>query len=178
MAFSPARRIDTRQKIPIMLKPDRCELDIIRKITGFYNDRAECSDGKRVFNLSMALLNIVLSRPEIKWQNYDSPKMEKASKFIEDNYSSQISIHETARKAGMSHPAFIKAFKRYQGVTPVRFLMQTRIREAADMLANSNFSIEEIAERTGFPNRAYLSRVFKKITGTSPAEFRNTHTPV
>lgn len=173
MAFSPARRIDIRQKIPILLKPDRCELDIIRKIAGLYNNSAECSDSKRVFSLSMALLNIVLSKPEIKWQNHDSPRMEKASRFIEDNYSSAISIHDTAKKAGMSHPAFIKAFKRYQGVTPVRFLIQTRVRQAADMLANADFSIEEIAERTGFPNRAYMSRVFKKITGTSPAQFRN-----
>ena len=77
----------------------------------------------------------------------------------------------------MSHGSFIKAFKRYQGVTPVRFLMQTRIRQVADLLVNTDTTIDAIAERTGFPNRAYLSRVFKKITGLSPAQFRNIHTP-
>src|SRR3989339_261941 len=97
IAFSPARRIDIRQKIPIMLKPDREELGIIRKIADLYNNKAECSDRQRVFHLSMALLNLVLSRPGIRWQNHDSPRLEKASRFIEENYSSSISIPDTAR---------------------------------------------------------------------------------
>lgn len=177
MAFSPARRIDIRQKLPIMLKPDKDELGIIRKIAGLYNNSAECSDRQRVFHLSMALLNIVLSRPEIRWQNHDSPRLEKASRFIEENFSSSISIPDTARKAGMSHPVFIRAFRRYQGVTPIRFLLQTRVRKAADMLANTDLTIEDIAEQAGFPNRAYMSRIFKKITGVSPALFRNTCIP-
>ena len=177
MIFSPARRVDLRQKIPIMLRPERYELDIIKRIAALYNDNAECSDRKRTFNLSLALLNIVLSRPEIQWQTNDSPKIEKASRFIESNYASQISIHDTAGKAGMSHAAFIKAFKLYQGITPARFLMQVRTRQAADLLANTNLPIEDIADRTGFPNRAYLSRVFSKITGKAPAQFRKTHSP-
>jgi len=177
IAFSPARRLDIREKIPLLLKPDRCEMDIIRKIAGLYNNRAECSDRNRGFNLSLALLSVVLSRPEIKWQKDDSTRMEQASNFIETHYSSALSIHDTARTAGMSHGSFIKAFKRYQGVTPVRFLMQTRIRQVADLLVNTDTTIDAIAERTGFPNRAYLSRVFKKVTGLSPAQFRNIHTP-
>ena len=178
MTFSPARRSDLRQKIPIMLRPERCELDIIRKITALYNDNSECSDRKRAFSLSLALLSIVLSRPEIQWQTNNSPKIEKASKFIENNYASSISIHDTAGKAGMSHAAFIKAFKLYQGITPARFLMQVRIRQAADLLVNTNLTMEDIAEQTGFQNRDYLSRVFSKITGKAPAQFRKTHTPV
>ena len=177
MAFSPSRRINIRQEIPILLQPDQCEMEIIRKIIELYNNRAECSDRKRVFSLSVALLSIVLSRPEIKWQKEDSPRMEKASRFIENNYASVLSIRDTAKNAGMSHGSFIKAFKRYQGVTPVRFLMQTRIRQVADLLANTDLTIDEIAERTGFPNRAYMSRVFKKVTSIPPAQFRNIHAP-
>jgi AraC-like DNA-binding protein len=175
MAFSPAKRIDIRQKIPILLQPDPCELELIRKIAELYNGRAECSDRNRGFGLSIALLSIVLSRPEIKWQQEDSPRMEKASRFIENHYASALSIRETAKNAGMSHGAFIKAFKRYQGVTPVRFLMQTRIRQVADLLVNTDSTIDDVAERAGFPNRAYMSRVFKKITGLSPAQFRTLH---
>lgn len=177
VTFSSARRVDIRQKIPIILTPERYELDIITKITELYDRNAECADRKRVFNLSLALLNIVLCRPEIRWQTQNSPKIEKASRFIDENFAAEISINDTARRAGMSHAAFIKAFKSHQGVTPVRFLMQIRVRQAADMLTNSDLSIENIAEKSGFSNRAYLSRVFKKITDMSPAQFRKTHAP-
>ncbi len=177
MAFTPARRIDNRQQVPLLLEPDRCETELIRKLVRLYNDRGECLDRRRGFHLSVALLNIVLSRPEIKWQIDDAPKMEKACRFMENHYASTISIGNTAQEAGMSHAAFIKAFKRYQGVPPVRFLMQTRVRQAADLLANTLLTIDDIAEQTGFPNRAYMSRVFKKITGLSPAQFRTIHAP-
>lgn len=177
MAFTPARRIDPRQPVPLMLEPDRCEMELIRKLISLYDKRAECLDRSRSFHLSVALLNVVLSRPSIKWQSDNAPKMEKAFKFIANNYASAISIENIAQESGMSHAAFIKAFKRYQGTPPVRFLMQTRVRQAADLLANTTLKIEDIAEQTGFPNRAYMSRVFKMITGRSPAQFRTIHTP-
>ncbi|OGV64749.1 MAG: hypothetical protein A2283_22920 [Lentisphaerae bacterium RIFOXYA12_FULL_48_11] len=177
VTFSLASRLDIHQEIPIILTPERYELDIIRKITALFNDTANCLDRKKTYNMCIALLNIVLCRKEIRWQTNDSPMIEKASHFIEQNYTSAISIRETARKSGMSYTAFIRAFRRYQGVKPVRFLMQVRTRQAADLLVNTNLPIEDVAEKTGFPNRAYLSRVFKKITGTSPALFRKTHSP-
>jgi len=40
---------------------------------------------------------------------------------------------------------------------------------------NTAPSLDEIADKTGFPNRAYLSRVFKRVTGESPAHFRHDH---
>jgi AraC-like DNA-binding protein len=175
MAFTPARRIDTRQSVPLLLKPERYELDLIRNLAALHNARGECCDRNRTFHLSVALLSIVLSRPEIRWQTGDAPKMEKVCRHIESHYAADLSIRATAREAGMSHAALIRSFKRYQGVTPVRFLMQTRVRQVADLLVNTPLTIDEIAEQTGFPNRAYLSRVFRKITGVSPASFRSAH---
>jgi YesN/AraC family two-component response regulator len=49
------------------------------------------------------------------------------------------------------------------------------VREAAHLLANTEETLEAIAEKTGFANRHYLSRVFKKVTGDSPASFRHKH---
>lgn len=176
MAFTPALRIDTRQTVPILLKPEHYELEIIRTIAALYNARGDCSDRQRTFHLSVALLSVVLSRPELLWQSGNMPKMEQASRHIEAHYASNLSLRETAQEAGMSHAAFIRAFKRYQGVTPVRFLMQARVRQAADLLVNTPLTIDVVAEQTGFPNRAYMSRVFRKITGFSPARFRAAHT--
>lgn len=58
---------------------------------------------------------------------------------------------------------------------PTRFIEQVGIREACNLLANTAQSPDEIADKTGFPNRACLLRVFKCVTGESPAHFRHDH---
>jgi transcriptional regulator GlxA family with amidase domain len=52
---------------------------------------------------------------------------------------------------------------------------ERRIREAARLLLQSDLTIEAIAETTGFPNRAYFSRVFAQVAGEAPAGFRRQH---
>ena len=84
-------------------------------------------------------------------------------------------MEELARMAGLSVRGFAKAFHRHQGVTPGHYLTQMRVRQAAEMLVHTHESLELIAEKTGFPNRHYLSRVFKRLTGDTPAHFRNLH---
>ena len=55
--------------------------------------------------------------------------------------------------------------------------MPVRVRRAAELLTQTNLTLDEVGEQAGFPNRFYLSRVFNKITGQSPAEFRRKHSP-
>ena len=62
---------------------------------------------------------------------------------------------------------------RYLGTGPARYITEVRVREAASLLRGSGLTIEEIPEQTGFPNRFYFSRVFKKMTRYSPADFRS-----
>ena len=57
-------------------------------------------------------------------------------------------------------------------MAPAQFIAQVRIREAARLLTSTSLSMEDIAERTGFPNPAYFSRVFKRITGRTPTQSR------
>jgi transcriptional regulator GlxA family with amidase domain len=53
--------------------------------------------------------------------------------------------------------------------------VKVRVREAAHLLSHTDIPIEDVARHTGFLNRAYLRRVFKQITGESPAQFRHRH---
>ena len=76
---------------------------------------------------------------------------------------------------GLCVEALARSFKKYQGEPIGRFITNIRVREAAHLLIHTDRTIDDIAEATGFPNRAYLSRVFKKITGESPGEFRHRH---
>ncbi len=77
-----------------------------------------------------------------------------------------------AKQARMNTNAFIRLFKQQTGVSPQAYSIAKRIEQACLLLHHSSFSIKEIAERTGFCDRYHFTRVFTRIRGVPPAEFR------
>jgi AraC family transcriptional regulator, arabinose operon regulatory protein len=173
--FSHPRRPVPRQPIPIELAPSRTEMDLIGDLRALFERRRGGENRERIFRLSIALLQVVLSRPEIRWLKEKPESLLQTVRFIEQHHAEPIYNPQLARLANMSTTGFVEEFRRCQGVTPARFIAQVRIRETCNLLSNTALSLDEIAEKTGFPNRAYLSRVFKRVTGESPAHFRRDH---
>ncbi len=176
MAFSVSRRLNISQKVPILIRPNPAEMEIIKAITGFFRHTGNEEKRRCIFHYSLALLNIVLNRHELQW--LDQPVQNNilsVIRHIEKEPANQLTIPQLARMSGLSVRGFSKAFKRSQGTTAAKFISRVRVREAAQLLANSTETVDIIAERTGFPNRDYFSRVFKKITGESPGLFRQKH---
>jgi transcriptional regulator GlxA family with amidase domain len=135
-------------------------------------------DRQAILHTSLALLHLLLIRPEIRWQETLLPEgLLRAYRRIETDYAAPLHLAELARIAGLGPRSFARLFIHWRGVSPTRFLGQVRVREAARLLANTHHSLDEIAERTGFPDRYYMSRVFKRIIGDSPAHFRKRHSP-
>jgi AraC family transcriptional regulator, arabinose operon regulatory protein len=174
-AFNVARRLAPRQSIPILLPPTRTERSLIRDLVRLYPTTADQTNRDGVFHASMAILHVVLSRPEIQWQGQTSTAVLQTVGYIEEHFNARISVSRLARRVDRSVEGLARSFKKFQGETIGRYILKVRVREAAHLLLHSDRTIDEIAERTGFPNRAYLSRMFKRITGESPGEFRRRH---
>jgi AraC family transcriptional regulator, arabinose operon regulatory protein len=175
MTFNIARRFAPGQPVPLLLRPTATELAILGDIRSLFRPRFHPSHRQRLFHYSLALLQFVLNRPEIRWQTRPPSALAEMVQHIERNYAAPLHVPDLARMANLSTGAFARAFRSYQGHPPARFLSLVRVREAAHRLVHSDATIDAIADQTGFPNRAYFSRVFKKITGDSPAHFRQTH---
>jgi AraC family transcriptional regulator, arabinose operon regulatory protein len=171
-AFNVARRLMPQQQIPILLPPTRTERLLMHDLKRLFTGEMQDQYRDRVFHGSMALLHVVLNRPEIQWQGNTPKAVVQTVRYIEEHYAAPLSVPRLARMACLCTEALARSFKKYQGDTIGRFIMKVRVRETAHLLTHTDATIDEIAERTGFPNRAYLSRVFKKTTGESPAEFR------
>jgi len=77
-----------------------------------------------------------------------------------------------AKEAHMNANAFVRLFRRQLGVTPQAYFVQRRIEQACLLLHNSGAGIKEIAEATGFCDRYHFTRVFRRLRGVPPAEFR------
>ena len=175
LTFSVARRVGAEQALPILLKPTRVEWELLGELTGRFQGQGQ-AERERVFHGSLALLHLVLSRPDLQWQpGWSSPGVRQALLLMEKEYAHPLRLERLAKAAGLSVRGFAKAFQQQQGLTPARFLARIRVREACRLLANSARGIDEVATATGFSNRHHFSRVFKQITAEAPAQFRRVH---
>ncbi len=177
LAFSSAFRLEPGQPAPIQLRPTPTELALLRDLARLIGTRRRATLATRpIYHRSLALLQLVLARPELRWQTQAVPEgIRRATQHIHAALGAPLTLPELACLAGLSVSAFTRHFRRCHGVAPTRYIMQGRVREAARLLAQTGATIEEIAERTGFPNRAYFSRVFAQLTGEPPAHFRRIH---
>lgn len=175
MTFSFIRHLHADQAIPALLPPRDTELCLIRDLRELISANATWEPNDAIYRNSLALLQVVLARPELRWQPPLPEKFVRVRQFIQEEFSMELTTPMLARRAGVSVPSFIRGFKEHFGVTPGRYVTETRVREAAHLLLQTDEPIEAIAEQTGFPNRAHFSRVFKRVTEESPAGFRCKH---
>ncbi len=95
--------------------------------------------------------------------------------FIEKNYSKPIGLEEVAGFIDLNPVYFSNIFKKETGKNFTDYLANYRMEEAKDLLKNSSKNINEIALETGYENARYFSKVFKKIVGIKPTEYRKIY---
>ncbi|MCX6925289.1 MAG: AraC family transcriptional regulator [Verrucomicrobia bacterium] len=173
--FNCARHLVSGQVVPIKLKPTSAEAECLAELVQLLESNKETEINNRIFGFSVALLHLVLNRPEIHWLEGISAGVLHAVQHIEEHFSADLYIPALARIAGMSVRSFMRSFSRQYRLTPGQFIAQVRVREAAHLLLSTDESLEQIAEKTGFRDRAYLTRVFKRLTHEAPAAFRRRH---
>ncbi len=98
--------------------------------------------------------------------------IKRALNFINENYDKNITNEQIATEAGISVYHFIREFKKFTGYTPVVYLNTVRCNAAKKMLASSNVTIASVAEKCGFDNMSYFSKVFGRYVGCSPSSFK------
>ena len=95
--------------------------------------------------------------------------------YIENNYSSTITLDELAGVLNLSRYRFCNSFKEVFGMTAMRYLIQYRIQKSKEILLSAREStVMEIAEAVGFNDVSYFCAVFKEYEGVSPLKFRNS----
>lgn len=113
-----------------------------------------------------------LTREHISKNEYLDHEMDNAVTFFSENYNQNISIDDYAASRGMSVSWFIRNFKKYTGSTPMQFIVEIRINNAQMLLETTTYSINEISKIVGYDNQLYFSRLFHKLKGYSPREYR------
>jgi YesN/AraC family two-component response regulator len=97
----------------------------------------------------------------------------KARRYIEEHHSEELSLSQVAQAVHTSVFYFCKLFRKVTGVTFTEFVSRTRVEKAKNLLLNPNLRVSEIAFEVGFQSLTHFNRVFKKIVGESPTEYRS-----
>ncbi|SHO51780.1 response regulator transcription factor [Anaerocolumna xylanovorans] len=134
---------------------------------------------------------VAMTEGMIPSENEDEPKREEAEEdcetkaassfivynavqYMEENYNRKITLSEVAEKTYISQWHLSKLLNKNMGLNFSEILNNIRVKEAKRLLMNSSMRIGDIAWEVGFTDIAHFSKVFKKLTGLSANEYRNS----
>lgn len=104
----------------------------------------------------------------------DNERINRIFNHVKTHFQEAIVLDDMAGMAGMTTPSFCRYFKKVSGKTFTSFVNEYRLVHASKLLSENSMSITEIAFESGFNNFSYFNKSFKKFTGKTPSEYRNT----
>jgi len=105
----------------------------------------------------------------------DRSAMQVVIDYIDANLDKPLPVSELAKASGLSRAHFSRVFAESEGVPPAEFVLQQRMQRAAKLLTKAAFiPVKEVAIMSGFDDANYFSKVFRRIYGINPTEFRTT----
>lgn len=94
------------------------------------------------------------------------------TKFITTNYAEEILLKDLAKLYFIDEQYLCKLFKKETGMGFIEFINKTRIANAKRLLINSDSKINSVAYQVGYSNTSHFNKIFKKLTGYTPKEFK------
>lgn len=119
------------------------------------------------------LLGRFLKEASPKYDTTD-PRIRKAMGIIDMHTEESLRIDEIAKSVFMTTDHFIRLFKKEIGCTPAQFVIDRKMTRAMLMLASEPLMIKEVAYALGYDNISYFTRLFRRHTGTTPRQYRES----
>ncbi|MEN8122220.1 MAG: helix-turn-helix domain-containing protein [Bacteroidota bacterium] len=111
-----------------------------------------------------------------KQKGYSGNRIEKIIKqacfTMRQNVSTNVDLHQIASDCNVGYAYFRKMFKKYVGISPLKYHTDLRVLKAKELLLSSDKQIKKISDELGFHSVYYFSRLFKAKTGSTPSEFK------
>lgn len=140
-------------------------------------------DMESIRNYIYSILKLIFSEVledniEMKKNDVEKPKclnkaLEPALKYIEENYGEQVLLEDVASVSNLSPYYFSKLFKKEMGMNFTTYVTKYKIEKAKWRLRNTDIPIVNIASELGYYECGYFTKVFKKIEGITPTEYRS-----
>ena len=109
--------------------------------------------------------------------NKNKNEINKVLLYIHNQYNKQITLDELSRMIHFNKCYFVKIFRSLVGMSPYEYIINLRINEAKQLLINTSFSVNKIADQIGFLDTNNFIRRFRSRTGVSPLQYRKQFKP-
>ncbi|MCG8589146.1 MAG: AraC family transcriptional regulator [Proteobacteria bacterium] len=167
---------------PLQLEPDGLREQLARDLRGPLSQRRVlepllCSRVKSLVYLALSGLDAALGADKaalLRRVAGGQCEMLDVLRYVDEHLSEPLDNGQLAEVARLSESCFIRRFKEVIGQTPSRYVQERRVSRASAYLVSTDLSIDDVAERCGFANRYYFSRVFSQRMGLPPARYRST----
>jgi len=108
-------------------------------------------------------------------KSHSDELIKKAQAFIEDNFQEKISVEDLSEKFAIGRRNFDRRFVKATGNTPLEYLQRVKIESAKKAFEATRKTINEVMYEVGYSDVKAFREVFRKITGTSPLEYKTKY---
>ncbi|MDD6682831.1 MAG: AraC family transcriptional regulator [Clostridiales bacterium] len=123
---------------------------------------------------SYPVLDALLRGDSILYAEKIPEKMRQAIAYIHQHESEKISLTQLCDACAISKQQMIRYFKNHLNTTPTDYIIHHKMNRARELFARAHgLSVKEIAGELGYEDQCYFSRLFTKVTGETPSDFRN-----
>ena len=178
---SDAQRFFERWPLPFIqpftVKKPYILHDYIERLLNERNQKLPGYEDKIHHILSEMIIDLHRSYTQTTSKSIQMEKVEAAHMQMTQNITHDWTLQELSDISGYSCSRFSSLYWERYGTPPIEQLISMRIQAAKDLLKNTNKSITDIAEETGFSSIHYFSRRFKLVTGMTPTEYTKKYRP-
>lgn len=162
---------------PFTIKKHHILQDYIKRLLNERNQKMPGYEDKIHHILNEMFIDLHRSYTQTSSKSMQMEKVETAHLQMTQNIAHDWTLQELSDISGYSSSRFSSLYWERYGISPIEQLITMRIQAAKDLLKNSNKSITDIAEETGFSSIHYFSRRFKLATGMTPTEYTKRYRP-
>ncbi len=152
--------------------------DLIHQMAVIYSGEENDAQNCRMISLMCEIMSVLCENCIVSINDLSADKLKNSERmreildYIHCNYSSSLTLDDMAQKFYFSRGYFSSFFKKYTGKTFKTYLTEVRILHAESMLKDTDNSISQIAQDTGFNDERRLIETFKKYYHITPGNFR------
>lgn len=141
----------------------------------FFSDEESANFSKRGLNSLEGLLQWVDFALK-KLRDFDSvgDPVEKTKRYINEHISEELTMGDLAKNVHLNADYLTRIFKKQMGLSINRYIIERKINVAKWLLENTSETIGDVAARVGYYNYSSFNRIFSKVMGISPSEYKNS----
>lgn len=139
--------------------------DYLREIGRFTNEE-DLSNW--LASMLSSFTGLVFAAPDAK----HTETIQKVMEYVNTNYMNRITLNDVSEHVSFSVSYLSRMFKEEKGTSLTSYINEVRIRNAKMLIKQSDISLSQAAYLCGFDDQSYFSKVFRKMTGTTPGKYR------